>query len=674
MHTKLTQRQFSWSLNEEIQIGPCKNGDKISFMGKKIRCSVVRTEQTIPRNMRYFYFETRVISTGNGTIIGIGLTPETSDFPEYPHDHIDTMGLALNTHETIVGGIRSFVFREDIKNDDIVGCQFMRTHVLEDTYDVCLFSLNGRQVGPPLTSLTKELYPSVWIGSPGASVICNLGKDKFVYEPIVENKGYMSADPLSKVNIVPATTQNTRETSCSFPNLGVNLIIRGSERLEPHLVKEYSMKSTDNEKSTINITAIVSASANIHNTSTSKVDDADNIFTDIQPSENPHNETIFESQTLQKEDINSNKSRNSKSLLNTANSKCNNVKNLDLNYITKTSKIDPKTYFNSKTYYFYKCKLCKYIASKNSVRRHVLQMWKNKDSAHSVETSTCNTKKNPESMAYAREGPMHEGKPSIVQIDNTSIDKTYSKGINVQEETVETKAGVDSESEMCSECFRYNIVIGSTFYKSVVGSYRLLCQGCHMKGLHSGLEFQKNIFNGKKPSKPEKLRYCYVTSLQQNKFNTSKQLSKPSGHTTASAEHVTSFKTSVSYPVTNISTIPYKKQRQKIKILETSPKGARKNIKGDKSCNVINVWKFKYICGYATCAKSFPSLSGYKRHLASTHIRINLLDEIEKIVIDGQCSFCGKRQPKAFSFIQHVGVYHNYILKFVPKRIYKQLV
>ena len=161
---------------------------------------------------------------------------------------------------------------------------------------------------------------------------------------------------------------------------------------------------------------------------------------------------------------------------------------------------------------------------------------------------------------------------------------------------------------------------------------------------------------------------------KQNMFNTINQLSSVSGHTSATSEHVSSFKTSVSYPVTKISTIPYKKQRQKSKIAVNGPKRGRQNTKGDKNCNVINVWKFKYICGYATCAKSFPSLSGYKRHLASTHIRTNLLDEIEKIIIDGQCTFCGKKQPKGCSFIQHLGVYHNYILKFVPKRIYKQLV
>ena len=136
--------------------------------------------------MRYSWGESRM---------GIGFTtsvPELRD--KYPGKDSNTLALEFRTHwlyggdGTISYGVKKEVGNiNDIKDGDIIGCLLRRVRIGNKTYNVCRFSINGSNVGHPLINGSKDLYPTIWLDSPGDIVKCNLGCKEFKFKDKIGN-------------------------------------------------------------------------------------------------------------------------------------------------------------------------------------------------------------------------------------------------------------------------------------------------------------------------------------------------------------------------------------------------------------------------------------------------------------------------------------------------------
>ena len=186
--------QFTWSSEDK--------GDKImiknfhlSFTGDNAIHNIVRTTKPIPSSFTSFYFEAKIVNSGQNNIIGIGLTQSeygsrSGEMPGW--NNYSTLGIGYHGND---GGIyyksgKAIDHADTFQTGDVVGCLIFKVEIDNKQFILVQFTKNGRKSSfPRLISNTvnnywvKEWYPTIGMASPGASVDINFGQHKFVYLP-----------------------------------------------------------------------------------------------------------------------------------------------------------------------------------------------------------------------------------------------------------------------------------------------------------------------------------------------------------------------------------------------------------------------------------------------------------------------------------------------------------
>ena len=156
----------------------------ISFIGSEDCDSNVRTDYAIPKTRKPYYFDVKIISSGDNGEIVIGLTekpnPVTNDsMPGWDKNtigyHGDDGGIYHET-ETALVNVETFT------SNDVVGCQLKKLIIDDNEYGLCTFTKNGRVLGSGRFITWTEMYPTIGLASLGAIVQPNLSGTNFLYD------------------------------------------------------------------------------------------------------------------------------------------------------------------------------------------------------------------------------------------------------------------------------------------------------------------------------------------------------------------------------------------------------------------------------------------------------------------------------------------------------------
>ena len=178
--------QLSWSMHDK--------GDHILYNGNILECtramegednhSMVFTNQPIPKNVEFFYFEITVEDEGENGLIGIGLAKTSAKYqngrmPGWDKGtigyHGDDGGIFHNDEEP------QFVC-ETYGKGDTVGCMMKKLMIDNHQYIFVNFFKNGKNLKASRYVDEGEYYPTIGMGSAGAKVTSNLGETDFVYK------------------------------------------------------------------------------------------------------------------------------------------------------------------------------------------------------------------------------------------------------------------------------------------------------------------------------------------------------------------------------------------------------------------------------------------------------------------------------------------------------------
>ena len=171
---------FQWPSTKRETDGISNDGSKIIFSVRN-GCSFMRTSQPIPRSLKSFRWETKVIDGDNDFTIGIGFAsglPEVGKgFPQQIDSHM--IGLDLYFGCLWRGMNKENIITEKPRNGDVIGCHLQYIEKDGHEYSICHFYRNGLQVGIFLIR-TAEMYPIIWGG--GRKVVeTNLTGKSFTY-------------------------------------------------------------------------------------------------------------------------------------------------------------------------------------------------------------------------------------------------------------------------------------------------------------------------------------------------------------------------------------------------------------------------------------------------------------------------------------------------------------
>ena len=159
---------------------------QIKFVGTKIEENLVRTTQTIDKKSPSFYFEVKVVNSGEEGVVAIGLTqanPNTrsGSFPGWNDDptlgigyHGDDGGIYHDSAEAIENG-------ETYTTGDVVGCYMCRTQMNNEEIILVQFTKNGKKLLCPRILANASWYPTIGLGSPEAMVETNFDIHQFAF-------------------------------------------------------------------------------------------------------------------------------------------------------------------------------------------------------------------------------------------------------------------------------------------------------------------------------------------------------------------------------------------------------------------------------------------------------------------------------------------------------------
>ena len=150
--------------------------------------NIIRTKQPILGTSASFYFEAKILDSGENDIIGIGITQADSRsrsgvFPGW--NTYPTLGIGYHGDD---GGIfqgsgKKADTTEKFSTGDVVGCFVYHTQISKKDVTMVRFTKNGKKLNFPRILENKVWYPTIGIASPGASVETNFGENQFAYSP-----------------------------------------------------------------------------------------------------------------------------------------------------------------------------------------------------------------------------------------------------------------------------------------------------------------------------------------------------------------------------------------------------------------------------------------------------------------------------------------------------------
>ena len=130
-----------------------------------------------------YYFEINVLSGGDLSEIGIGLSEENSDLNALPGWMINTYGYHGEDGKIFAANGRGRPYGPTYTTNDIVGCGY---NVKNRS---CFFTKNGKHLGIAFKDVSNDVvwFPTIGLQSIGSKVEVNFGSKPFAYNIELEN-------------------------------------------------------------------------------------------------------------------------------------------------------------------------------------------------------------------------------------------------------------------------------------------------------------------------------------------------------------------------------------------------------------------------------------------------------------------------------------------------------
>ena len=177
---------FPWSKYDKGEQIVIEKESLLKFVGAEANPNLARTTRPIDKHFSSFYFEAKIVNSGENCMIAIGLTKKS---PNTRSGHLPgwetnpKLGIGYHGddggiyHESIHAVERG----EQFSTGDVVGCYMRRTRVNDEEITLTQFSKNGKKILSPRIISNADWFPTVGIGSPGAIVDTNFGIDQFIF-------------------------------------------------------------------------------------------------------------------------------------------------------------------------------------------------------------------------------------------------------------------------------------------------------------------------------------------------------------------------------------------------------------------------------------------------------------------------------------------------------------
>jgi len=169
--------------HQNIEILP--NG-QVRFVGpsdSNDEAACIRSNVPIPNEIGFrttYYFEITIVSGGDSSFIGIGLSASNSNLnclPGWKHNTYGYHGDDGRLFEFSFDG-RGKSYGPRFTTNDTIGCGFNTSN------RSCFFTKNGKYIGLAFKDMRKDLslYPTIGMNSIGEKVEVNFGNKPFVYD------------------------------------------------------------------------------------------------------------------------------------------------------------------------------------------------------------------------------------------------------------------------------------------------------------------------------------------------------------------------------------------------------------------------------------------------------------------------------------------------------------
>ena len=164
-----------------------ESSSQLKFVGTEIEANLVRATRPIDKDSSSFYFELKVVNSGEEGAIAIGLTQAHVNTRSGYFLGLRTLGIGYHGDD---GGIfhesdDAIEQGEPYATGDVVGCYLSRTRMNDEEITLVQFTRNGKKILYPRPLANADWYPTIGLASPGAIVHTNID----TYQSIFDTKG-----------------------------------------------------------------------------------------------------------------------------------------------------------------------------------------------------------------------------------------------------------------------------------------------------------------------------------------------------------------------------------------------------------------------------------------------------------------------------------------------------
>ena len=177
--------RYQWSLPENENIIHIKeeNESILTFENNLNKYISIQTDKPLPPSLPYFYFEVKVLNSGEYGTVGIGLTYKNNS--KYRDDYLAERASHSITYHGEYGRIYldndAAVDQTDIyTTGDTVGCYFCRATIVGIQQTLVQFSKNGSALHPIRCIVGDEFYPTLVSATSGTVFETNFGQKPFM--------------------------------------------------------------------------------------------------------------------------------------------------------------------------------------------------------------------------------------------------------------------------------------------------------------------------------------------------------------------------------------------------------------------------------------------------------------------------------------------------------------
>ena len=168
---------------------------QLKFVGTQIEENLVRTTKPIHKESSSFYFEVKVVNSGEEGVVAIGLTQANQNtrsghFPGWITD--PTLGIGYHGDDGGIyhGSRKAIEHDEQYTTGDTVGCYLCRTRMNDEEITSVQFTRNGKKILYPRTLANADWYPTIGLASPGAIIDTNFDTNQSILDTEGKYYGY----------------------------------------------------------------------------------------------------------------------------------------------------------------------------------------------------------------------------------------------------------------------------------------------------------------------------------------------------------------------------------------------------------------------------------------------------------------------------------------------------